>query len=153
MDRNNRNTILAAVVFGGVAGACSLGFLLFWSAAFFALPAVVWLFMVGSSAVAATAGGGAGWAVVVRLAGLPAERYGALAGLLGVAFGYVIHGGILILTLAAWWALGPPKEGVKGQSSLVFYGIVLGYPWSTALFVPAALATGAALGWAVRERT
>jgi len=116
------------------------------------LPAFVWLFVAGSSAVAAAAGGGAGWAIVVRPAGRPNVWTGVAAGLLGLALGYTIHAGIVILAVAARLAFGP-HDAVKEQGSPVFFGMVLGYPVSAALFLPAAVVTGAALGWVGCGRT
>jgi hypothetical protein len=148
----HRCTLRAAAVFGGVAGACTIGLLVWCSAVFVALPAVAWLLIVGSSAVAAAAGGGAGWAIVVRPAGRPSVGTGVAAGLLGLALGYMIHGGIVILAFAARSAVGP-HDAVKDLGQPVFMGMVFGYPVSAAVFVPAALVTGAALGWAGRGRT
>lgn len=153
MKSVHRSTLCAAAVFGGVAAAGAVGLLVLWSAVFVALPAVVSLFIVGSSAVAAAVGGGAGWAIVVRPPGRPSVWTGVAVGLLGLVFGYVIHGGIVILALAARMAFFPPDTAIKEQGSPVFYGMVFGYPMSAAVFVPAALVTGAVLGSAGCGRT
>jgi hypothetical protein len=148
-----RCTLRAAAVFGGIGGACAVSFLALLSAVFVTPRAVVWLLVVGSSAVAAGVGGGASWAIVVRPGGRPSAWTGAAAGLLGVALAYMIHGCIvaLALELAAWWPGRPPNRWKELHA--LSLGVVLGYVVSAVVFVPAAAGAGAVLASAGRRGT
>ena len=88
-----------------------------------------------------------------RLAARPGVGSGAAAGLIGVVLGYALHVGVVILALVTRQVVSPPDTTIKEQGSPVFFGFVLGYPASTAVFVPAAIVTGASLGLAARWYT
>jgi hypothetical protein len=145
MSFRPRAALRAAAVFACAAAAAGIGQLA-WLGGFGDRPwDWIWLALVWSPAAAAFVAGGASWALVARSPGRPGMGVGALAGLLSVTLGYVLHGIVAAVLLAGLGAFRLPEPGVKEQGSIVFFTSIL-YMVSVVWFVPAAVLTGAVLG-------
>lgn len=132
-----------ALTFAGVTGLCGIA-MLGWMGSLNREPwDITWLVILWAPLILAPLIGAVCWKLIARSKGRPSPARGALAAGIAVIVGYAVHAAGLFVFVVF-------RESKDAVVQSIFALIFL-YSASMIFFVPAALLTGAGLGWASRR--